>query len=50
MTRKGRSDCRVATFEKKNDIPTGTIRNEKGKDRRSDKKIGTIRKDAEKQL
>jgi len=48
MTRKVRSDCTVGTFEKKNGIPPGTIRNEGGRDTRSDKKIGTIRKQAEK--
>lgn len=48
MTRKVRSDCTVGTFEKKNDLPPGTIRNEDGRDTRSDKKIGTIRKEAKK--
>ena len=46
MSRKVRSDCTVGTFEKKNDLPPGTIRNENGRDTRSDKKIGTIRKEA----
>ncbi|MHB8065253.1 MAG: hypothetical protein ACYDG2_22025 [Ruminiclostridium sp.] len=44
MQRKVRSDCTVGTFEKKNDLPKGTIRNLDGRDTRSDKKIGTIRK------
>lgn len=44
--RKTRSDCRVGTFEKKNGLPLGTIRNKDGRDTRSDKKIGTIRKEA----
>ena len=44
--RKTRSDCRVGTFEKKNGLPPGTIRNKDGRDTRSDKKIGTIRKEA----
>ena len=48
MTRKTRSDCTVGVFEKKQGLPPGTIRNEDGRDTRSDKKIGTIRKDAEK--
>jgi len=48
MTRKTRSDCTVGAFEKKQGLPPGTIRNEDGRDTRSDKKIGTIRKDAEK--
>lgn len=44
--RKTRSDCRVGTFEKKHGLPPGTIRNKNGRDTRSDKKIGTIRKEA----
>ena len=44
--RKTRSDCRVGTFEKKNGLPPWTIRNKDGRDTRSDKKIGTIRKEA----
>ena len=48
MTRKVRGDCRVGAFEKKNDLPPGTIRNENGRDTRSDKKIETIRKEAKK--
>lgn len=48
MTRKTRSDCTVGTFEKKNDLPPGTIRNSNGRDTRSDKKIGTIRKESKK--
>jgi hypothetical protein len=48
MTRKTRSDCRVGTFEKKHDLPPGTIRNENGRDTRSDKKIGTIRQEGKK--
>ena len=46
--RQTRSDCTVGTFEKKNNLPPGTIRNENGRDTRSDKLIGTIRKEAEK--
>lgn len=45
MSRKTRSDCRVGAFEKKEDLPPGTIRNKDGRDTRSDKKIGTIRKE-----
>ena len=45
--RRTRSDCRVGTFEKKHGLPPGTIRNKDGRDTRSDKKIGTIRKEAE---
>lgn len=47
MPRKTRSDCTVGSFEKKNGLPPGTIRNANGRDTRSDKKIGTIRKEAE---
>lgn len=43
--RKTRSDCRVGTFEKTRGLPAGSLRNPNGKDTRSDKKIGTLRKD-----
>ena len=43
--RRTRSDCTVGTFEKKHGLPPGTIRNKNGRDTRSDKKIGTIRKE-----
>jgi len=46
--RKTRSDCTVGAFEKKHGLPFGTIRNKDGRDTRSDKKIGTIRKESEK--
>ncbi|MCR5833875.1 MAG: hypothetical protein K6G55_04415 [Selenomonadaceae bacterium] len=46
MSRQVRSDCTVGTFEKKNNLPPGTIRNPNGRDTRSDKKIGTIRKES----
>lgn len=45
--RKTRSDCTVGTFERTRGLPPGTIRNPNGRDARSDKKIGTIRKEAE---
>lgn len=48
MARKTRSDCTVGSFEKKEGLPAGTIRNEDGRDTRSDKKIGTIRKESDK--
>jgi len=48
MARKVRSDCTVGSFEKKHGIP-GAIRNPDGRDTRDDKKIGTIRKEVEKQ-
>jgi hypothetical protein len=47
-TRKTRSDCTVGTFEKKHGLPAGSIRNKDGRDTRSDKKIGTLRKESEK--
>ena len=48
MARRIRSDCTVGTFEKKMGFAPGTIRNKNGRDTRSDKKIGTLRKEAEK--
>lgn len=45
MARSVRSDCTVGTFEKKNNLPAGTIRNPNGRDTRSDKLIRTIRKE-----
>ena len=45
-TRKVRSDCTVATFEKKYGA-TGLFTNENGRKTRGDKLIGTIRKQAE---
>jgi hypothetical protein len=48
MVRKDRSDMKVDTFEKKHGIPTGTVRNENGRDTRDDKKIVTIRKEKNK--
>ena len=44
-TRKTRSDCTGGTFEKKHGLPSGTFRNSNGRDTRSDKRIGTIRKE-----
>lgn len=46
--RKVRSDCTVGSFEKTRGLPPGTVRNTNGRDSRSDKKIGTIRKESEK--
>lgn len=48
MARQTRSDCTVGTFEKKHGLPPGTIRNKDGRDTRSDKLIGTIRREGEK--
>ena len=46
--RKIRNDCTVGSLEKKLGLPAGTIRNDNGRDTRSDKKIGTIRKERNK--
>ena len=46
--RKIRSDCTVGSLERKNGLPPGTIRNVNGRDTRSDKRVGTIRKQAKK--
>lgn len=46
--RKDRSDQTVGSHEKKHGLPPGTVRNPDGRDTRSDKKIGTIRKEGEK--
>lgn len=48
MARQDRSDQTVGSHEKKHKLPAGTIRNPDGRDTRSDKKIGTIRKEGEK--
>ena len=45
MGRRVRSDCTVGTLEKKLGLLAGTFRNKNGRDIRSDKKIGTIRKE-----
>ena len=47
MARRIRSDCTVGTLEEKLGLPAGTIRNKNGRDTRSDKLVGTIRKEAE---
>lgn len=43
--RKTRSDCTVGTYEKKHDLPTGTIRNPNGRKARSDKSLKALRKE-----
>jgi uncharacterized membrane protein len=48
MPRKTRSDCTVGAFEKKAGLPKGTIRNNSGRDTRSDKRISTIRRERNK--
>lgn len=47
MARQTRSDCTVGTFEKRTAAP-GHNRNKDGRDTRSDKLIGTIRREGEK--
>lgn len=48
MARKIRKDITVGNLEKKLQVPEGTIRNPDGRNTRSDKKLGTLRKEAEK--
>ena len=48
MARKDRSDMKVGAFERKHGVPPGTVRNDDGRDTRSDKKLGTIRKEKSK--
>jgi hypothetical protein len=47
-TRKVRSDIKVGTLEKKLGVKAGTIRNPDGSDARSDKRLGTLRKEQSK--
>lgn len=48
MARRIRSDCTIGSFEKSQGLPPGTFRNESGRDMRSDKLFGTLRKENEK--
>ena len=43
--KKVRNDMTVGTLERRYGLPPGTIRNANGRDTRSDKLIGTIRKE-----
>jgi len=45
MPRKVRSDKTVGAVEKDLGLSTGAIRNPDGRDTRSDKKLGTIRRE-----
>ena len=47
MTRQIRSDIKVGTLEKKLGLKSGAIRNPDGSDARSDKRLGTLRKEQE---
>jgi hypothetical protein len=42
--RKTRSDITIGALEKKLGVKSGTIRNPDGSDARSDKRLGTLRK------
>lgn len=48
MARKTRSDCTIGSLEKKLGVPKGTFRHSNGRDMRSDKRLGTLRKEAAK--
>ena len=48
MPRKVRSDKTVGKLEEKAGLPNGAIRNKDGKNTRSDKKLGTVRKEQSK--
>lgn len=48
--RQFRSDCTVGTLEKKLGVPAGSFRNPNGRDMRSDKKLGTLRKEAKRKI
>jgi hypothetical protein len=49
MAKKLRDDKKVGNLEKDLGLPPGTIRNKGGRDTRSDKMVGTIRKEAKKE-
>ena len=48
MPRKVRSDKRIGKVEEDLGLSTSAIRNKDGRDTRSDKKLGTIRKEQSK--
>jgi hypothetical protein len=48
MARKVRSDIKVGNLEKKLGLGPGAIRNPDGSDARSDKRLGTLRKEQKK--
>jgi len=47
-SRKIRSDAKVSTVEKRLGLKPGTIRNPDGTDARSDKRLGTLRREQSK--
>lgn len=48
MARKIRGDCRIGTLEKKLEVGAGAFRHPSGRDIRSDMKLSTLRKQAQK--
>ncbi len=48
MPKRVRDNKTVGKLENDLGLPEGTIRNKNGRDTRSDKKVGTIRKEANK--
>jgi len=48
LTKKVRGDKLVGNLERDLGLPPGTVRNKSGRDTRSDKKVETIRKEADK--
>lgn len=47
MSRRVRSDIKVGTLERRLGLEPGAIRNPDGSDARSDKRLGTLRKEFE---
>jgi len=43
--RRTRDDCTIGAFERKHELPPGSIRNPNGRDARSDKLIRSLRRD-----
>lgn len=48
MSRQIRSDIKIGNLEKKLGLENGAIRNPNGTDARSDKQLGTLRKEYQK--
>jgi hypothetical protein len=46
--RKTRSDSTIGSLERKEGLPPGSIRNPDGRDTRSDKLVGTARRESRK--
>jgi hypothetical protein len=45
MPRRIRADAKVGSVERNLGLPAGTFRNDNGRDTRSDKRIGSIRRE-----